>query len=120
MEYDDCNHLIVANYYLWNINLLDLDILSAHLSSVLLPAGMWFDIYMPQTSVEVINGQMVVLQASYKVVGFNDPKDSTVIWNFLSDNPQLVRTKSDLNSRLLWSKNVNMLAELLSSSAMKT
>lgn len=73
---------------------------------------------MPQTSMEVIKGQMVVLRATYSLPGATDPSDSTVIWNFWTNNTQLVRTKSELIVRLLGSKNVN-LAELFLSSTLK-
>lgn len=68
------------------------------------PAGVWPDIDMPQTSMEVIKGQMVQLRATYSLPGSTDPSDSTVIWNFWTNNTQLVRAEWQFILWLLGSK----------------
>ncbi|XP_029304713.1 endothelial cell adhesion molecule a isoform X2 [Cottoperca gobio] len=45
---------------------------------------------MPQPSIEVIKGQMVVLMASYNTGPGSDPSTNTILWNFVSDNTQLI------------------------------
>lgn len=57
--------------------------------------GVWASLTIPQTSNDVIKGRMVTLQASYNSPGVTDPSGSTVIWNFVSNNTQLVRRKSE-------------------------
>ncbi|XP_050977453.1 endothelial cell adhesion molecule a [Labeo rohita] len=42
---------------------------------------------LPQKNVEVIQGKMVVLQASYKG---SQIEKNTVVWNYMSDNPEMV------------------------------
>lgn len=79
---------------------------------------MWADLFLPQGNVDVIKGRMVKLQASYNSPGVSDPSGSTVIWNFVSNNTQLVRTKSRLILRPLGSQNANV-PELFLSSTLK-
>lgn len=52
--------------------------------------GVWASLIIPQTSIDVIKGRMVTLQASYNSPGVTDPSGSTVIWNFVSNNTQLI------------------------------
>ncbi|XP_069569817.1 endothelial cell adhesion molecule a [Brachyistius frenatus] len=51
-------------------------------------SGIRAQIQMPQTSMDVIKGQMVVLRASYNSDTSSDL--STIIWNFVSNNTQLI------------------------------
>uniref|UniRef100_A0A8C1WCJ4 Endothelial cell adhesion molecule a n=1 Tax=Cyprinus carpio TaxID=7962 RepID=A0A8C1WCJ4_CYPCA len=44
-------------------------------------------LHLPQKNVEVIQGKMVVLQASYTGV---DSKDSTVVWNYMSSSVEMI------------------------------
>lgn len=60
--------------------------------SVLYP-GIWAQIQMPQTSMDVIKGQMVVLRASYSTVPDQELSTNTILWNFVSNSTQLVRTQ---------------------------
>ncbi|KAM6983699.1 endothelial cell adhesion molecule a [Tautogolabrus adspersus] len=53
-------------------------------------SGVWAQITMPQTSMDVIKGQMVVLRASYSPVPGGDLSTNTILWNFVTDNTQLV------------------------------
>lgn len=48
---------------------------------------------MPQTSMDVIKGQMLVLRASYNTDPGVDLSTNTVLWNFVSNNTQLVRRR---------------------------
>uniref|UniRef100_A0A3B4BMF3 Ig-like domain-containing protein n=1 Tax=Periophthalmus magnuspinnatus TaxID=409849 RepID=A0A3B4BMF3_9GOBI len=61
--------------------------------------GLWAEIVLPQTNVDVIKGQTAVLRASYKGPPGTDPSTNTVIWNFVSDNTQLIisYTKNSVN-----------------------
>ncbi|XP_026184119.1 endothelial cell adhesion molecule a isoform X2 [Mastacembelus armatus] len=45
---------------------------------------------MPQTNVDVIKGQMVMLRASYSTQPGADLSTNTVVWNFVSNNTQLI------------------------------
>ncbi len=68
-----------------------------------LHTGIWAEIQMPQTSVNVIKGQMVVLRASYSTEPSSDPSTNTILWNFVSNNSQLVRKqKKDPANSYLW------------------
>ncbi|XP_070773523.1 endothelial cell adhesion molecule a [Enoplosus armatus] len=53
-------------------------------------SGIWAQIQMPQTSMDVIKGQMVVLRASYGTEPGSDLSTNTIIWNFVSNNTQLI------------------------------
>ncbi|XP_032390427.1 endothelial cell adhesion molecule a [Etheostoma spectabile] len=53
-------------------------------------SGIWAQIQMPQPSVDVIKGQMVVLRASYNTALGSDPSTNTILWNFVSNNTQLI------------------------------
>ncbi|GLD47248.1 endothelial cell-selective adhesion molecule-like protein [Lates japonicus] len=48
------------------------------------------EIQMPQTSIDVIKGQVVVLRASYITASSSDLSANTVLWNFVSNSTQLV------------------------------
>uniref|UniRef100_A0AAV2J9M9 Ig-like domain-containing protein n=1 Tax=Knipowitschia caucasica TaxID=637954 RepID=A0AAV2J9M9_KNICA len=54
---------------------------------------------MPQTSMNVIKGQKVVLLATYRSPPDTDPSANTILWNFFSDSPQLIisYTKDSVN-----------------------
>lgn len=72
------------------------------LSSFLHP-GIWAQIQMPQTSMNVTKGQMVVLRASYTTEPGSDLSTNTILWNFVSDNTQLVRKwMEDLTNSPMW------------------
>lgn len=66
---------------------------SFDLSYIFLPTGVWAQIQMPQTSMDVIEGRMVVLRATYSTASNIDLSTNTIIWNFVSNNSMLVRTK---------------------------
>ncbi|XP_018547493.1 endothelial cell adhesion molecule a [Lates calcarifer] len=53
-------------------------------------SGTLAEIQMPQTSIDVIKGQMVVLRASYITAQNSDLSANTVLWNFVSNSTQLV------------------------------
>ncbi|KAM9348161.1 endothelial cell adhesion molecule a [Symphorus nematophorus] len=53
-------------------------------------SGIWAQIQMPVTSMDVIKGEMVVLKASYNTRPDNNPSANTVIWNFLGNKSQLI------------------------------
>ncbi|XP_072302997.1 endothelial cell adhesion molecule a [Eucyclogobius newberryi] len=48
--------------------------------------GLWAQIVMPQTSMDVIKGQKVVLLATYRSPPGSDPTTNTILWNFVSDS----------------------------------
>ncbi|XP_058482385.1 endothelial cell adhesion molecule a [Solea solea] len=52
--------------------------------------GILADIQIPQTSMDVIKGQMVVLRASYNPVPGSDMSTNTILWNFITNSPQLI------------------------------
>ncbi|XP_029956612.1 endothelial cell adhesion molecule a [Salarias fasciatus] len=51
--------------------------------------GVWAQLQMPQTSLDVIKGQMVVLKASYSDAGA-DISTNTILWNYVSNSTQLI------------------------------
>ncbi|XP_068601009.1 endothelial cell adhesion molecule a [Brachionichthys hirsutus] len=51
---------------------------------------MWAQIEMPYTNIDVIKGRMIVLQASYRTIPGQDLSTNTVLWNFVSNNTQLI------------------------------
>ncbi|GAA6226846.1 endothelial cell-selective adhesion molecule-like [Lates japonicus] len=53
-------------------------------------SGILAEIQMPQTSIDVIKGQVVVLRASYITASSSDLSANTVLWNFVSNSTQLV------------------------------
>ncbi|TKS83722.1 Endothelial cell-selective adhesion molecule [Collichthys lucidus] len=53
-------------------------------------SGVWAQIVMPQTNMDAIKGQLVVLRASYSTQTNSDPTTHTIIWNFVSNNSQLI------------------------------
>ncbi|XP_040907076.1 endothelial cell adhesion molecule a [Toxotes jaculatrix] len=53
-------------------------------------SGILAEIQMPQTSMDVIKGQMVVLRASYTMDTPTDLSTNTVLWNLVSNNTQLI------------------------------
>lgn len=63
------------------------------LSSLLLLLGIWAQIQMPQPNMDVIQGQMVVLRATYNAQTGSDLSTNVVLWNFITDNTQQVRTQ---------------------------
>lgn len=52
--------------------------------------GLWAQIDMPQSSMDVIKGQKVVLRATYRTTAGSDPSTNTILWNFVSDSTQLI------------------------------
>ncbi|KAK7925480.1 hypothetical protein WMY93_007790 [Mugilogobius chulae] len=48
--------------------------------------GLWAQIVIPQSKVEVIKGQKVVLLATYRNPSNSDPSTNTVLWNFVSES----------------------------------
>ncbi|XP_061754033.1 endothelial cell adhesion molecule a isoform X2 [Nerophis ophidion] len=52
--------------------------------------GIWAQIVMPQPHMDVIQGQMVVLKASYNSAPFSDLSTNTILWNLVTDNTQLI------------------------------
>lgn len=68
--------------------------------------GTLAEIQMPQTSIDVIKGQMVVLRASYITAQNSDLSANTVLWNFVSNSTQLVRKwRGDHPNSHIW-KNI--------------
>uniref|UniRef100_A0A3B4WAM4 Endothelial cell adhesion molecule a n=1 Tax=Seriola lalandi dorsalis TaxID=1841481 RepID=A0A3B4WAM4_SERLL len=61
------------------------------LFSTFLYTGILAQIQMPQTSMDVIKGQMVVLKASYSTQPGTDLSTNTILWNYVSNSTQLVR-----------------------------
>lgn len=53
-------------------------------------SGVWAKLLMPQASIDVIKGQTVVLRASYNAGPGSDPGTNTVLWNFVTNNTQLI------------------------------
>ncbi|XP_078121626.1 endothelial cell adhesion molecule a [Sander vitreus] len=53
-------------------------------------SGIWAQIQMPQPSMDVTKGQMVLLKASYSTAPGSDPNTNTILWNFVSNNTQLI------------------------------
>ncbi|XP_028278102.1 endothelial cell adhesion molecule a [Parambassis ranga] len=53
-------------------------------------SGIRAKMQIPQTSIDVIKGQMVVLKASYAAQPGIDPSTNTILWNYVSDNAQLI------------------------------
>lgn len=51
----------------------------------------WAQIVIPQTSIAVIQGEMVVLKVSYRTDPSHDLSTDTILWNFVSNKTQLVR-----------------------------
>lgn len=52
--------------------------------------GLWAQIEMPQTTMDVIKGQKVVLRATYRTTPGSDPSTNTILWNFVTDSTQLI------------------------------
>lgn len=57
--------------------------------------GVWANIEMSQTSMEVVKGKLVQLIASYVGNPNADLATSTIIWNFVTDSTQQVRRQFD-------------------------
>nr|XP_046266554.1 endothelial cell adhesion molecule a [Scatophagus argus] len=53
-------------------------------------SGTGAQIHMPQTSINVIKGEMVVLKASYSTAQDIDLDTNTILWNFVSNSTQLI------------------------------
>ncbi|KAM3868875.1 endothelial cell adhesion molecule a [Diretmus argenteus] len=53
-------------------------------------SGVLAEIQMPQTSMEVIKGQMVVLKAWYTQPPGTNKNSNTILWNFVSNNTKLI------------------------------
>ncbi|XP_077403761.1 endothelial cell adhesion molecule a [Vanacampus margaritifer] len=53
-------------------------------------SGIWAQILMPQTHVDVLKGQMVILKASYIPMSGSDLSTNTILWNLVSNNTQLI------------------------------
>ncbi|XP_035522513.1 endothelial cell adhesion molecule a [Morone saxatilis] len=53
-------------------------------------SGIWAQIQMPQTSMDVIKGNMAVLRATYSTDPSIDLSTNTILWNFVSNNTQLI------------------------------
>ncbi|XP_022601700.1 endothelial cell-selective adhesion molecule-like [Seriola dumerili] len=53
-------------------------------------SGILAQIQMPQTSMDVIKGQIVVLRASYSTQPGTDLSTNTILWNFVSNSTQLI------------------------------
>ncbi|TNN51790.1 Endothelial cell-selective adhesion molecule [Liparis tanakae] len=60
------------------------------LPSPSLHPAIWAQIEMPQQNMEVIEGQMVVLRATYSPVPGNDLSTNTVVWSFVTNSTQLI------------------------------
>ncbi|XP_043996966.1 endothelial cell adhesion molecule a [Gambusia affinis] len=60
------------------------------LSFLLGLSGVWANIQMPQTSMEVVKGNLVQLIASFVGKPDTDMTTSTIIWNFVTDSTQQV------------------------------
>lgn len=60
-------------------------------------SGLWAQITMPQSRMDVIKGKNVILVATYR--SGSDPSTNTIIWNFVSDSTQLIisYTKGSVN-----------------------
>lgn len=72
--------------------------LHSHISFVspfcVLYPGIWAQLQMPETSMTVIKGKMVVLRASYSTAPDHELSTNTILWNFVSNSTQLVRTQN--------------------------
>nr|XP_040037808.1 endothelial cell adhesion molecule a [Gasterosteus aculeatus aculeatus] len=55
-------------------------------------SGIWAQIQMPQPNMDVIQGQMVVLRATYNAQTGSDLSTNVVLWNFITDNTQQIIT----------------------------
>ncbi|XP_054482515.1 endothelial cell adhesion molecule a [Anoplopoma fimbria] len=53
-------------------------------------SGIWAQIQMPQPSLDVTKGRMVVLRATYSTGASSDLNTNTILWNFVSNSTQLV------------------------------
>ncbi|XP_030293587.1 endothelial cell adhesion molecule a [Sparus aurata] len=53
-------------------------------------SGIWAQIQMPQTSMDVNKGQKVELRASYNTDASSDLSQNTIIWNFVTESTQLI------------------------------
>lgn len=53
-------------------------------------SGVWAQLEMPQANLDVVKGQMVVLRASYESDTSSDPSTNTILWNYVSNNTQLI------------------------------
>ncbi|XP_035482033.1 endothelial cell adhesion molecule a [Scophthalmus maximus] len=53
-------------------------------------SGALAQIQMPQPSIDVIKGQMVVLKASYSTAPGSDLSTNTILWNFVSNKSKLI------------------------------
>lgn len=51
----------------------------------------WAEIVIPETSIAVIKGEMVVLKVMYRTEQSHDLNTDTILWNFVSNKTQLVR-----------------------------
>lgn len=51
--------------------------------------GLWADIVMSQTNMDVIQGQRAVLSARL-TTSVSDPSTNTILWNFISDSTKLI------------------------------
>lgn len=51
----------------------------------------WAQIVIPQTNIDVIKGEMVILKVSYRTDSNHDLSTDTILWNFVSNKTQLVR-----------------------------
>ncbi|KAM4727366.1 endothelial cell adhesion molecule a [Anableps anableps] len=69
------------------------------LSFLLGLSGVWAQIQMPQTNIDVVKGKLVVLKASYSTNAGTDLATSTVIWNFVTNTTKQVisYTKNSIN-----------------------
>ncbi|KAM4620956.1 endothelial cell adhesion molecule a [Polymixia lowei] len=59
-------------------------------TSLWLLSGVWAQIQMPQTSMEVIKGQKVVLRAWYTPTPGSDTNTNTILWNFVTNSTKLI------------------------------
>eukprot|EP00066_Takifugu_rubripes_P020075 XP_011609341.1 PREDICTED: endothelial cell-selective adhesion molecule [Takifugu rubripes] len=50
----------------------------------------WAEIIIPQTSIDVIKGEMVVLKVSYRTNLNHDLSTDTILWNFVTNKTQLI------------------------------
>ncbi|XP_070699533.1 endothelial cell adhesion molecule a [Pempheris klunzingeri] len=53
-------------------------------------SGIWAQLHIPQTNVDGIKGQPLLLRASYSTDPGGDQSTNTVLWNFVSNNTQLI------------------------------
>lgn len=62
-------------------------------------SGVWANIKIPEPNKDVTKGQMVMLKASYSPVPGGDLSTNTILWNLVSDPPQMVisYTKGSIN-----------------------